>query len=125
VSVVIESGGHEVLASGVFFTYDSNESKITLEYKNDRLACKLIFETDTTSTDPRVNYKSEIPSIPATLAITFINFNHSIGVGLTKPVLIGTIADRELLMHFWVKQLGDTNRKEVGYTFYLGGVIIG
>jgi len=120
-SVGINNSGKDVIASGVFLTFDKNEPTVlTLDIKGVHLHVKISFVDDiySPSSSPRMDIK---PEPNDTLSITFYNIISSMGAGSTNPIKIGSVDGEELFLELWLYAMDRHSQKKVVYTFYLGG----
>lgn len=101
------SGPTEVLATGTVIAFEGNP--ITIQVGPVTGPLKLVFQfTDEAGRDePRQEGKSPDPT---TLEVTLFNFKNPLGSGTIKPIPIGTLAGRQLYMHYRIYALGASDK---------------
>ncbi len=105
-----------IISFGDFLTFESEPSLIVLSEGGNDYIFKLIFienESGKSTVDFKVinDYQLEI---------NFYNFNHPLGVGNLKPLLMGNIGNKNLYANFLITKMNDnTKTYRVGFTFYL------
>ncbi|WOT03986.1 DUF6864 domain-containing function [Shewanella youngdeokensis] len=109
--VKVKTSGKDVIASGSVntFTHDNLEVQIA--------QFKFIFNFINSGNEQKIEYRNDGPE---TLILDIYNFNNSIGTGVTTPVRLGTLMDRELYLGFMVYSISPEASKLVHYTFMLG-----
>ncbi len=108
-----ESGGREVIRSGVVFTF-SKESGIDLYLMLDsqsELVFRFFFEKDDTG---KKSVKAE--NNDTELKITCVNYDNPLGTGLREALPIGNYKDKTLYLIFFV--YGDVYKK-MEYCFFI------
>lgn len=104
-------GEYEVYDSGSVLSHGDKE--ILFEIKNLKIKIKFVSDSE------NANYDVKISLIDnnACLLLTLVNFNNSLGTGLTNPVEIGTINGSRLYLQFVVYQLGESDTRMLSYTW--------
>lgn len=107
--LTVKTGGNEVIASGIVHL---DSPRVSFKLANLKIAFKF------TNDKEEKRYTGEV--IGDELVITLFNFNNSLGEGLIKPVEIGTLDSRPLLVTCYVKTM-ESDLREFSYTFMLRG----
>ena len=107
----ISVGEYEVYDNGVVLSHGNKD--ILFEIKN--LQVRLKFETD--SQNSSYNANLSLIDNDSCLLVTLVNFNNSLGTGLTNPVEIGIINGSRLYLQFVVYRLGDSDTRLFSYTW--------
>lgn len=104
---------YEVYDSGVVISHENKE--ILFEVKN--LKVKMMFS----SNPEKKGYDAQISLTEdrSCMLLKLINFNNSMGTGLTKPVEIGTTNGSRLFLQFIVYRLGDSDSRMISYTWLI------
>ena len=109
--IMIKVGEYEVLNSGTIITH-ANKS---VEFEIKMLRVRIQFEKDTENKTHKVN--SSIIDNGTCFQITLINFDNSLGTGLTVPIEIGTINGEKIYLQFIVYALTEAGTKMLSYTW--------
>ncbi len=111
--IKISVGDYEIYDSGVVISHENKD--ILFEVKN--LKIKIVFENNPDIKDYEA--KISLPEDRSCMTLTLINFNNSLGTGLTKPVEIGTINGSRLFLQFIVYRLGESDSRMISYTWLI------
>lgn len=109
--VKVKTSGKDVIASGSVNTFSHDNLEVHIAQ------FKFIFNFISSGTEQKIEYRNEGSE---TLILDVYNFNNSIGTGVTTPVRLGTLMDRELYLGFMVYSISEASSKLVHYTFMLG-----
>jgi hypothetical protein len=109
--VKVKTSGKDVIASGSVNTFSHNNLEVQIAQ------FKFIFNFTNSGTEQKIEYRNEGTE---TLILDIYNFNNAIGTGVTTPVRLGTLMDRELYLGFMVYSISEVSSKLVHYTFMLG-----
>lgn len=116
INVRIASAGKEVISTGTVNVFDQKDLQFTFD------DMKIVMEFIDDKGEQKLNGEAIEEK---TLKLTLHNFNNSLGVGTTKPLVIGSINSKKLYMSFVVYSLSSDSLKTVHYTFYLGEEVDG
>ena len=107
----ISVGKYEVYDSGSVLSHGNKD--ILFEIKNLKVRIKFVSDPE------NANYDAKISLIEnnTCLLLTLVNFNNSLGTGLTNPVEIGTINGSRLYLQFVVYRLGESDTRMFSYTW--------
>lgn len=107
----ISVGEYEVYDSGSVLSHGDKD--ILFEIKNLKVRIKFANDLE------NANYDAKISLIEnnTCLLLTLVNFNNSLGTGLTNPVEIGTINGSRLYLQFVVYRLGESDTRMFSYTW--------
>ena len=111
--IKISVGDYEIYDSGAVVSHENKD--ILFEVKN--LKVKMVFMND--PDNKNYDAKISLPGDRSCMIFTLINFNNSLGIGLTKPVEIGTINGTRLFLQFIVYRLGESDSRMVSYTWLI------
>jgi len=109
--VKVKTSGKDVIASGTVNTFSHDNLEVQIAQ------FKFIFNFISSGSEQKIEYRNNGAE---TLILDVYNFSNSIGTGVTTPVRLGTLMDRELYLGFMVYALSDVSSKLVHYTFMLG-----
>ena len=108
--------GHEVLASGMLFTFE-HDGNARLDLKFDgSFQFPLEFRFRTTE-DGAVGCRTDVED--GALVFTCTNFVHTPGSGTTVPVEIATYNGKKVFIIFWVDCTGVNSPRKIEYNIYL------
>lgn len=107
--VTIKVGDYEVFSNGTVIVPESE--KLLFEFNG--LKIQIAFETRPNE-EPKVSSSAEQGQC---LNITLINFDNSLGIGLTSPVKIGYVNGKDLYLLFIVHSVGEKGAKMCSYTW--------
>lgn len=114
--VKIKTSGKDVIASGSVNTFSHDNLEINIAQ------FKFIFNFINSGSEQKIEYRNDGNE---TLILDIFNFNNSLGTGVSSPVKIGTLMDRELFLGFMIYTSNPTASKLVHYTFTLGNSVNG
>lgn len=108
----LSSGNYEIINSGtVLLCGKDPDLLIEMSFSSGfKMNLKLLFIEDDTKKQ-ELNTKIE----KDTLIINSINFNNSLGTGMSSPISVATVDGRKVYLHMWSYLLSETTRK-VEYT---------
>jgi len=113
----IKQGDKELIATGTFLTFGSDQIELTLKYKDEIVKLLFEFVTDETSKDTGLEFQSLNTT---TLKVIYKNHNHTLGSFNTEPYELGTIGNRLFYFTYFVTHINGTQRKKIDYSFYVG-----
>jgi hypothetical protein len=119
ITLKINSGDKDLIASGSFITHSGNEIKIEIESKEGLLFLILKFVTDEENKEVR---KASETKNQKTLEIIFFNYKDTRFT--TTPWYIGHIYKRKLYIVYHIEPLHNTVLRNITYSFYLGEEVI-
>lgn len=111
--IKIRVGEYEIYDSGVVISHENKE--ILFEVKNLKVKILFVSDPETKSYDAKISLTKD----RSCMLLTLINFNNSLGTGLTKPVEIGTINGARLFLQFIVYRLGESDSRMISYTWMI------
>lgn len=117
--VRLETGGTEIIASGIGMTLSGEASfDIYLKFAEDfSFMVRFIFIDNEDGSQPAL--KRETDADKNIIKLTCTNFADFIGTGTLKPLELGTYGGRLIYLHFWVRTPEEKKMREVRYCFYL------
>ena len=118
--VSVESGGAEVIASGVGMTFSPDASFIIhLRFDEEfEFTVKIKFEEVKDNQHPQLT--SEVDVEKRIITLSCVNFTDFIGTGTLNPLELGTYNSRQIYLKFWVMTPEEKLTREIRYCFYLG-----
>ena len=105
----IVSNGYNVLNSGSVFTFKQND----LEFSLNPFKIVISFLND----DNVSGVQTEIIDNNI-FKIKLYNYNSSLGMGISEPIYVGTIAGKAVYLDFIVYSLTKDSSKNFNYTFF-------
>lgn len=117
----IKAGTKEIIDSGSFITFGKEPTTITMTKRSEKFSVGFIFEEKIgAKQEIKIDSKKYEKEDHVKITLNLINFNNALGSGLGSPLGIGYFDNKDhLFLHLWVKKLGDSESREVNYTFYL------
>lgn len=110
--ITIATDEKEIIASGTVFQFEKEDLIFHLELLNFRLS----FISDSESPRAIGKYDKEKNE----LCMQLFNYDHSLGIGLIKPMEIGEVKNKKLYFICRVYTLGEQRENHlVHYTFYI------
>ncbi|CAH6919063.1 Conserved hypothetical protein [Vibrio chagasii] len=109
--VKVKTSGKDVIASGSVNTFSHDNLEIEIAQ------FKFVFNFINSGTEQKIEYRNDGPEV---LILDIYNFTNALGTGVSSPIRIGTLMDRELFLVFMVYTTSPTAPKLVHYTFSLG-----
>lgn len=122
--VSVESGGAEVIASGVGMTFSPNASfRIHLKFDEDfEFTVEIKFEEVQDDKHPQLT--SDVNIDKGLITLTCKNFTDFIGTGTLHPLKLGIYNNRRIYLKFWVMTPEEKLTREIRYCFYLGEEVL-
>lgn len=114
--IEISTDGYKIVSSGSVFLFDS-DSEIRLHViASDNFKFNIVMRFDKSEVSES-SINKEVKE--NTITFTCYGFNSSLGTGTVEPLSIATIAEKELLLHFWVYLMGTSQKsaRKIEYTF--------
>lgn len=107
----------QLLGSINFLTFGREETRIELEYLNEKIFFIIEFLLDDTK-----QMKHEFVTLDSqTLKLRLTNWENTLGMGFANPIDVGTIAGHGFYMIIWVKKAGTKSAcHEVTLSAYIG-----
>lgn len=106
-----------LLESVTFVTLGPGETRLQIDYNNDRLTLILNFISDET-TQQRHEYKIISPD---TAQMDLVNWNNPLGITFTEPFAVGSIGGKSIFVQMSIKKIGSISTgHEVTFSVYLG-----
>ena len=112
--IKIETGKFEVFDTGTVIS--ANNEPVDFSFSG--LTFRLIFQSDPGSPIMRVAAE-QFGAGKNGLAITFVNYDNSLGVGNKEPLKVGQIGGRDLYLNYRIYSLQPEFDKLIHYTWYL------
>ncbi len=110
-SVNLMTDSKEIIASGTVFQFE-NENVII---KIDDINIKMGFEDDGNKKPALIREYQDGKNVK----FRFINYDSKLGVGLSKPIYLGKLDNRDFYFICRASNLGDsTGNRMINYTFY-------
>lgn len=117
--IEVSSGNHKIIESGTVFLYNK-DSDFSLHFDNEKgfsFNLSIYFKTDDSGSQI---IQREIEE--NNIVFKCMNFSDA-GTGTTEPILLATIDNQNMYIHFWSYVEGEIEGKEktrkVEYTVYL------
>lgn len=107
----VKVGDYEVYDSGIIITHENKD--ITFEIKT--LKVRIRFEKNEQTKEHDI--KKTLVDYDTCLQLTLVNFDNSLGTGLTVPIEIGFMNGSKLYLQFIVYSLSDKGTKMFSYTW--------
>jgi hypothetical protein len=111
----IKVGEYDVLKDGTIVGIE-NEPIDFFIIKELGFIVRITFKDNPINKEPKVSAES---FDKVGVSLTFTNFNNSIGIGSIKPVKIGVLNNRELLLNYRIYSIEKAG-KTFHYTWLLG-----
>ena len=109
--VYLTTDSKEIIATGTVFQFENEKIIVRI----DDINIKLSFENDENIKPMlKIEYQNE-----KNIKFHLINYDSELGVGLTKPICIGQLDDRDFYFICRVSAIGTVKgNRMIGYTFY-------
>lgn len=106
-NVRVTSGPAEVIATGAVIAFRGHP--ITIEFGGREEQLKVIFRFVDETGDGKARIDGKVLDAH-TLEVTLFNFKNPLGTGTTQPIPIGSLADRQIYIHFRAYGLDQADR---------------
>ena len=117
-NVTIVTDNKEIIASEHFFTINLEPFTMRLIYQNDYLDILFIFENDPSKSDSTV-FASSPKGVQHIIALTYVNFDSTVGTYNREPYEIGKIAGKSLLLRSKIaRPYQNAQFREISLTFF-------
>lgn len=114
----IKNGTLDLFTSGTCIVNQNLPTYLNLKGESET-PIELILLFEDIDNEPKHETKTNFIN-ENSMEIKFINFNNALGVFGTKIWELGTLKNRKLFFYYMVRDLINSEMKEVTYTFYLG-----
>ena len=114
--IKVTTNNCDVLSNGSILISNNQD----LIFKIADLTYVLKFVSNTTVTGPKVESNNDNAS--KTMTLTFSNFNNTLGIYNTEPIVLGFLNGKQLLFNYRISRanhLPDSNQILVYYTWFL------
>lgn len=117
--ITIKNGELDLLASGTIIVDQNLPTKLTLKGENETpIELIIVFSKD--DSNPKKQETKNRFFGEHTMEVNFVNFDSPLGTYGTKIWELGNLKRRKLFFYYIVRELANTDMKQIGYTFYLG-----